>query len=315
MGRALVDGHTGAVKLTESGAILVESSTRRPEIPPPTRVVSSRIFPLINPREPERLWHVWPEIKCDIIAINYIGLRKTPRLLARARSGGIKEALEYDGKIVSTLIGDNWELERIPVDQYASDLDEMGFDFATTHDDYVYPDDSSSIQWDRVQSMLARADSLARYDPNARLIGIVQGSTSQQIRFEMVELVKLGIERMALPCADSLRRRRYRGIVDFLRIGGELGVWRWLVGINSPTEMLRFRADGMSGYGWCYLAAKGRVYSGSKLVRPTAPGFCRHEVCRAIMRKGLTLEEQYSRHNMLTWLELDTKLGGSETLE
>lgn len=273
------------------------------------------IFPMINPREPERLWHIWPDIKCDIIAINYIGLRKTPQMLARARVQGIKEALNYDGKVISTLVGDNWELERTPVKEYASDIDQMGFDFGTTHDDYVYPDDNISIQWDRIQSMLARADSLASYDPDPGLIGIVQGSTSQQIRFEMVELEKLGIERMALPCADSLQKKSYRGIVDFLRIGGELGAWRWLMGINSISEMLRFNADGLSGYGWCYRAAKGQIYRGSKLVRPRSSGFCSHAACKANAWRGLTLEEQYSRHNMLTWLEVNDRLGGNETLE
>jgi hypothetical protein len=313
--RSLADGANPTVRAVRRNSTLDENPARSLEVPYHTRTVPNRIFPLINPREPERLWHVWPEIECSIIAINYIGLRKTPELLERARSRGIKEALEYSGTVISALIGDNWELERTQVSEYASDLDQMGFDYGTTHDDYVYPDDNTSIQWDRIQTMLARADSLVSYDPDSRLIGVVQGSTSQQIRFAMLELGKMGIERMALPCADSLQRKRYRGVVDFLRIGGEMGAWRWLVGVNSPTEMLRFRADGMSGYGWCYMAAKGQIYRDSKLVRPTAPGFCKHEVCRAIKWKGLTPEEQYSRHNILTWLELNSKLGGNETLE
>lgn len=87
------------------------------------------------------------------------------------------------------------------------------------------------------------------------------------------------------------------------------------MGINSISEMLRFNADGLSGYGWCYRAAKGQIYRGSKLVRPRSSGFCSHAACKANAWRGMTLEEQYSRHNMLTWLEVNDRLGGNETLE
>jgi hypothetical protein len=263
------------------------------ELPP-------RAFPLINPREPESLWHVWPEVNPGLIAVNYLGLTKNKGLLSRARAEGIHETLGFDGKIIATVVGENWALDNFDNRTYAEDLDQMGFDFGTTSDDYVYLDD---------------AVLLRRLDPNAGLIGIIQGCTRQQIRFEMTELSRMGLERMALTSADSALRRRYRGIVDFMGVGAEMGIWRWLIGINSLPLMLRFRAEAMSGYAWLYMAAKGYIYRGLVWEKATQEGFCQHPICRSLLWKGLGMTELRARHNVVALTELSEKLNGRTSLE
>jgi hypothetical protein len=255
-------------------------------------------LPLIDPTEPRRLWRFWPEIEVEAIAINYLKLRKNQELLERCRSEGIKRALGYDGKVVAVLVGDNYHLDCLQVHEYADDLDQMGFDAATTHDDYVYPDDRLSAQWSRLHTMLDRATKLKRLDPDSELIGIVQGARVQQLEFCVESLLRIGIRRLALPCSDLAARKTAGPIIDFSRICQERDLWHWLVGINSQAFMTRFQSDAVSGYGWCYRGAKGQIYRDGSLVKVASRGFCRHGVCRELAAKSLSLPELCTRHNL-----------------
>ena len=288
-------------------AIVAPSSAARK-----TKRLGQRAFPSINPMEPESLWHVWPEVNPAVIGINYLGLCRNKSLLARARAEGIHRALDFDGEVIAIVVGRNWALEKLDIPTYASDLDQMGFDYGTTSDDYVYPDDPASAQWERIQCMLDDAVLLAKRDPDPELIGIVQGSTRQQIRFEMDQLSCLGIDRMALTAADSALRREHHGIVDFLGIGAQMGVWRCLLGINSLSLMSRFKAEGMSGYGWLYRAVHGYAYRGQHWMKPSQAGFCNHEICRSLLWKGFSEAELRTRHNVVTLMELSAKMDGGD---
>lgn len=270
--------------------------------------LGQRVFPSINPTEPEGMWHTWPEVSPPVIGLNYLGLCENKSLLTRARAEGIHEALGFGGEIIAVVVGKNWSLENLDVNTYASDLEQMGFDYGTTSDDYVYPDDPSAAQWERIQCMLDDAERLVRLDPDPELIGIVQGCTRQQIRFEMNYLSRAGLSRMALTSADSALRRKHRGIIDFLGIGTEMGVWRCLLGLNSPALMSRFKAEAMSGYAWLYRAAQGYAYRGQEWAKVDQPGFCRHKTCRALLWKGFSMPELRARHNVVTLMELSAKL-------
>ena len=272
--------------------------------------LGQRVFPSINPMEPEGLWHVWPEVNPPIIGLNYLDLCRNKTLLARARAEGIHGALDFDGQVIAVVVGRNWALENLDVSAYAADLDQMGFDYGTTSDDYLYPDDPSTAQWERIQCMLDDAVLLSRLDPDSKLIGIVQGCTRQQIRFEMEELSRLGLDCMALTAADSALRREHRGIVDFMGIGADMGVWRCLLGINSLALMSRFRAEGMSGYAWLYMAAKGYAYRGQHWAEVNQPGICNHDVCSSLLWKGFSMAELRARHNVVALMELSAKLDG-----
>ncbi len=256
-------------------------------------------LPLIDPSEDGALWHIWPEIRTGAIALNYLKLKRNPVLYAMVRSKGIRQAIGYDCKVVAVLVGENYELDKMDVASYAADLDEMGFDAATTHDDYIYPDDHGSAQWSRIHTMIDRATTLARQDPDAELIGIVQGASSLQVEFCIDSLSKIGINRYALPCSDLSARRKARRIVEFSRICRDRDAWHWLIGINSPSFMTRFPADVVSSYGWCYRGAKQKIYRDGSLVRAVSPGFCGHEICRDLSAKGLSLREVCARHNVI----------------
>lgn len=295
--------------MTETTSVVSRGEVTR------SKRLGQRAFPSINPMEPERLWHVWPEVNLRVIGLNYLDLCRNRPLLARARAEGIHGALDFDGEVIAVVVGRNWTLENLDVSAYASDLDQMGFDYGTTSDDYVYPDDPSTAQSERIQCMLDDAVLLTRLDPDPELIGIVQGCTRRQIRFEMEALSRLGLDRMALTTADSALRREHRGIVDFMGIGADMGVWRCLLGINSLPLMSRFMAEGMSGYAWLYMAAKGYAYRGQRWAEVDQPGICNHDACRSLLWKGFSMAELRARHNVVTLMELSAKLDGEDPVE
>jgi hypothetical protein len=260
-------------------------------------------MPLINPAEPEQLWKVWPEVQPAAIAISYLFLRRNSRLLLKAREEGIKKAIGFNGRVVSVLIGRNYELDQQGVGSYAADVNTMGFDAATTYDDYVYLTDSPFSQWSRIHTMLDRATALRTEAPKTELIGIVQGASAGQLKFCIDHMLRLGITKVALPCSDLVARRRPELITDFSRLATSASLWHWLIGVNSPAQLNRFHADVLSGYGWCYLGRQGLVYRKGRVVSARSNRFCRHDLCLRLALRGLSMPELCSRHNLLYSLE------------
>jgi len=150
----------------------------------------------------EALWRFWDKIPYEIIAVNYLALRKNSRLYETALSSGIKQALDYSGACVSVLLGDNWLLDHTPVRKHFDDITAMGFDAATTHDDYVYSNDPSDHRFHRIHKALDRARELTRLNPRFKVIGIVKGSTKSEIEFCMDRLTNMNISMVAFPCSE-----------------------------------------------------------------------------------------------------------------
>jgi hypothetical protein len=256
-------------------------------------------------KEKEALWKFWYDIPFDTIAINYFTLKGKPSLYEEALKRGIKSALDFRGTIISVLVGDNYALDRLPVVDYWQDLEIMGFDVATTHDDYLYYDDPEAYRWSRLHTMLEKADQLIRFDPDFEVVGIVKGSTDVELEFCMNQLHELGIEKVAFPCAELLQERRLTDILKFLRIGKRLGFWNWLIGVNSLKYIKRFGADSASGYGWCYRAASNLTYDLDGTVEVSARLDCNHKYCFSAQRDAAPVPMICARHSILKLVEVD----------
>lgn len=272
-----------------------------------------KVIPLINVKEKEALWKFWHEIPFDTIAINYFTLKGKPSLYREALKSGIKSALDFKGTVISILVGDNYALEKTTVEGYCQDLQMMGFDIATTHDDYLYHDDPENYRWSRLHTVLENAHKLVRLDPDFELVGIVKGSTDAELEFCMTRLDDLGIDKVAFPCSELLQQRRLTDVSNFLRIGKEFGLWRWLVGINSLTYMRRLCADAYSGYAWCYAAASNLAYDRHGMVKVSTKLHCTHETCLSLQHLGYPLPVLCARHSILQLVGLEHELMRSET--
>jgi hypothetical protein len=271
-----------------------------------------RVIPLINVKEKEALWKFWHDIPFDTIAISYFTLKGKPSLYQEALKSGIKSALDFKGTVISILVGDNYALERTTVEGYCQDLEMMGFDVATTHDDYLYYDDPENCRWSRLHTMLEKACKLVRLDPDFEVVGIVKGSTDAEFEFCATTLDDLGIDKVAFPCSELLQQRRLTDVSNFLRIGKEFGLWRWLVGINSLRYMRRLGADAYSGHGWCYGAASNLAYDRDRMVKVTLRLDCTHETCLCAQRLGRPLPIVCARHSISQLVGLDHELKKSE---
>jgi len=266
------------------------------------------VIPLISPTDREELWHFWPDISYPVIAVSYLSLKKRTRLYKAARDHGIKDAIGFDGTVISVLVGENWLLDHTPVQRYHHDVSQMGFDAATTHDDYTYRTNSSHYRYHRLHRLLDRARELAECNPQYDLIGIVKGSSPAEIQFCVDSLRDIGIAKTALPCSELVFEKRHEDIHQYLRYCRDLGLWTWLIGLGSPHLMRRFGADCYSSSKWCYSSTLGYRYSRDSVKQTPVPPNCYHELCRTLVEKRRPMDVILARHNVSTLIEIGRDL-------
>ena len=270
-----------------------------------------KIIPLIHLTDNEGLWRFWPGISYEVIAINYLRLlKKKAKYYEPAKRRGIKDVLGFDGIIISVLVGPDEELEKLSVERYAEDLHVMGFDAATTFDDYVYKDDPRWRRWKRLGIMLERAEKLVELVSDVELIGLVKGTSAAEIGHCVRALHEMGLRRMAFPCSEIMKQSRMyswllKDIKLFVELTRDLNVWAWLIGINSIKWMRYFgrQVDAISGPAWAYNAARGLYYARGSWAKGRLPR-CKHELCRRLVRRGFSGGYVRARHNVLSLIHI-----------
>jgi hypothetical protein len=283
--------------------ILLQPSSR------PAPWAQLRVIPLISLTDREELWHFWPEVSYPAIAINYLSLKKRTRLYRIARERGIKEALDFDGTVISVLVGDNWALDHTPVQRYHYDLTQMGFDAATTHDDYAYWSNHRNYRYHRIRRLLSRARQLIESSPEYDVIGIVKGTTPDEIEFCIDNLYDMGISKTAFPCSEVAFEKRLTDIYEYMRLSRDHGRWSWLIGVGSLHLMKSFDADCFSSSKWCYSATYGYKYTRDRVRQGPVPANCHHEVCQMHVDKGSPRDVTLARHNISTLIEIQQDMG------
>jgi hypothetical protein len=268
------------------------------------------VIPLVHPADNEKLWRVWPDVAFDTIAVNYLSLKNRRRLYLAARESGIRKALQFDGACVSVLVGRNWLLDQTSVKSYVQDVTRMGFDAATTHDDFLYWPDPPSFRWSRIHKSIDRARELVSLNPDFDIIGIVKGSTPTEIEFSLEKLQEMDIQRVAFPCSELCFERRHDDINWFLRKAATLGQWRWLIGVGSPWLMSRFGADCYSSVEWCYSSTLGVEFSHYGTRHTNTYPNCGHSLCNSLRQDDMPSTFVRARHNGLILNEIDTELRG-----
>ena len=246
----------------------------------------------------------------DTIAVNYLSLRSRRRLYKSATEHGIRKALHFDGTCISVLVGKNWLLDNTSVKSYVHDITLMGFDAATTHDDYVYWPDPPSYRWSRIHKSIDRARELVRLSPDLEVIGIVKGSSPTEIGFSIDKLCEMGVRRVAFPCSELSFERRHDDINWFLRKAASLKLWKWLIGIGSPRLMRRFGADCYSSAEWAYSSTLGVEFSLHRVRHTRDYPHCAHSLCDSLSQSGISRTIARARHNALTLNEIDLELRG-----
>ena len=262
----------------------------------------NRIIPMLSLRDRRELWEFWhePPVQCDSVSLSYNDLRSKPDMYSSARTTGIKQTLDYHGKVTCVLGGKNWLLDSVNVITYLQDINSMNFDAVTSSEGYVYLTDHENYRWHQLHRVVEHASSLVKANPTADIVGMAQGTTRSEISFVIRKFKDLGLKWAAFPCSDLLSQRILSPILEFLSIGREAGLHLWLTGVNSIHTIRRLGADAYSGKKWCYGAAHGLGYVGETLKTVTTLR-CNHSYCAQITT--LPLDIRLARHNLLSLMD------------
>ena len=271
--------------------------------------VNHDFIPIVRVDEREEIWRFWSDVEYDNIAVDYFSLRQNQGLYRAAKTRGIKDALGYDGSAICVLTGDDWNLDNTQVSEYVQDINDMGFEFATTPDDYVYWSDRENYRWSRIHNALDRAYEMLEHIANSKLIGIVKGSNAAEVYFSIDRLTSMGLLLLAFPCSELIQEGRYEEINKFLSYGRHRGTWRSLIGINSMRRMSKLDAEAFLGSAWCYGALAGKAYEGGIMRKIDGPLGCSHELCRKMASRNRPKEEVLSRHSLLCLKKMNVPLG------
>jgi hypothetical protein len=265
-----------------------------------------KVIPQIAVRDREELWKFWKDIPYDVISVGYLDLIKNKKLYSAAKRYGIKSALDFSGTLIASLVGENYLLDRIRPDDYVNEIEEMGFDAATTYDDYIYPTDPEVYRWSRIQRLLDKARFIVDRDPSFAVIGLAQGSNPVEISFCVRELTDLNLANLAFPCGELLGIHAHSRVRFFLEALQDRKMWKWLIGVNSLKSMETFNADAYSGKAWSYKAAHNFTLIHGKW-RQVAFVNCNHPVCNLPQLRKLPLQVRCARHSISTLIEYDEK--------
>jgi hypothetical protein len=276
-------------------------------------VVNQHIVPLVKVREREGAWRFWDEIPIKRIAVDYFSLKKTPIVYRRATEVGIHAALGFPGEVTAILVGRDWELDNLDVTSYAQVVQRMGFDSATTPDDYTYVDDQPTYRMQRILVALARARKMIAEAGQVKVIGTVKGANRAEIDFSLDRLKSFGINTMVFPCSEYMEAKRYFEPRMFVRLSRDKGLTSWIVGANSLKAIRKLGADHYSGSGWCYGAASRLIYGANGWVKALDRFACRHAECK-LAQELLPPGVSKARHNIRRLLEEDSLLSGRDAL-
>lgn len=268
-----------------------------------------KVIPQIAVRDREELWKFWEDIPYEVISVGYLDLIKNKKLYSAAKRYGIKSALDFNGTVISSLVGENYLLDQIQPKDYVNEIEEMGFDAATTYDDYVYPTDPKVYRWSRIQRLLDKARFVVDRCPKFTVIGLAQGSNKVEISFCVRELSDLGLTSLAFPCGELLGIHSHSRIRSFLEAADDRRLWKWLIGVTSPRSMQNFEADAYSGKAWSYKAAHNSTLIHG-MWREVAVVNCDHPVCNLPQMRKLPLKVRCARHSICALIEFDGKSPG-----
>jgi hypothetical protein len=266
---------------------------------------------MLSVRDREALWRFWPEIQYDTIAVGFLDLLRMPSLLELARRHGIKQALGFKGTVIGVLIGDNSALDSLKVDSYVADVRAMGFDAATTYDDYLYVEDPENYRWSRIHNLLRKAERIVSGRLDCEIIGLAKGTNRDEISFCLRHLKDLGLNKVVFPCSGHVKLNMHSTVRNFCKLARDQEMWPWLIGINSIHRMRLYDAGAYTGKAWSYGAARGQAYVDGTLSYPRELA-CHHELCRRLKDSGTERHIRYARHNLLSLIEQDRLLRRGE---
>lgn len=270
-----------------------------------------KVIPQIAVRDREELWKFWEDIPYEVVSVGYLDLIRNKKLYSDAKKVGIKSALDFDGTVIASLVGENYLLDQIRPRDYVNDIEEMGFDAATTYDDYVYATDPECYRWSRIQKLLDNARAVVNFAPKFTLIGLAQGSNRTEISFCLRQLTDLGLTNIAFPCGELFGSHAYFRVSFFLEAAREQKLWKWLIGVTSPKLMEYFQADAYSGKAWSYKAAHNSTLIHGKW-RQVASFDCHHTVCNLPHLRDLSLQVRCARHSISTLIEFEKNHYGGD---
>ncbi len=236
------------------------------------------------------------------VIVNFCELMQMGKIPARAAA--LKHALGGVSPLIISAVGRDELLDKFDVRQYHKTAVELGADWVISPDDYVYETDSgySFYQNAHFSRALRRTLALTRLaSGKSRVVGLVIGSNSYQLR-EFVRVVgEQGIDTFAYPCGDLLKRpmnlrRVINQISELVLYLKDSGYRSLLLGIDSPRQLRRLRPDMWASSGWSFDALHGLCYSSDgRTVRGEEPR-CRHKECAS---PHLSPVERLTLHNLI----------------
>lgn len=241
-----------------------------------------RFIPLVNPLDERTFAHHHLRDFFPVIVVQVWPMLGSRNLVQRIVSKGLKDFLDFDGKILlSSVMPDRYILKH-DVGWFIKLVKNLRPDIATTWDVPTYSDHplKSSLEWVLQGLEAARSMSLSLEVP---LIGLVSGADLTQVRLSSTCLRQMGFENQALACNELLRGRQLLYLGECASVVKKNSLSLTMLSCSHPRMFRQFQAaDHFVGMSWFY-----RSY---RLRSPNRGDGLHREVSRSVPIRQLATE-------------------------
>lgn len=168
------------------------------------------LFPVIKIDEPNT--HApWLDVDCAGVVVKAQHLltkngKRTNKIFDKiVNSGGLHSFLAYEGPVIISSIMPDQTLVGFLPESYADMIDKLRPDSYITPDGETYLGEHARSSRE-IRRMVIETEKIIRLCPDTKPIGLVKGSTLQQISSHTDLLLNLGISEFTFHASDYLRR-------------------------------------------------------------------------------------------------------------
>lgn len=243
--------------------------------PVPLRVSLPRFVPMINPMDRRTYAHCYSAFPYLVVQVDPFFRSRAER--QKACQLGIHDYMQYDGIVVlSSIVHDRFLSRPNIIKKYLEIVHFLEPDVAVTLSHSAYTDDPCFVGANAVLWSIRAATLMSRLD--LPLIGLVVGSTDEQITLCTEAYRTLGYVDFALSCRGLLLHKRVDLVSRWVRIIKKCPASCLLLGASHPNLFHKLpQADSYSGLAWFHNAVNGKKYVGSACVSGTPCDHCKRQ--------------------------------------
>jgi len=249
-----------------------------------TKLGLPEFTPTISLRD-RRSWF-WPDLQIPWVAVRLSELVKAKDTMRELASRGVRDFLDFEGKILLSTVMEDELLDRLRPGDYLKMINAIRPDAVMTPDVYTYVDDPLSLSWAQTLKHIVYARAFA--DLGISVVGLVKGAIAKQVTYSTEKLCELGCQNFAIPSRElallDLLDGHVLTVTATLRKKGMMAPVL-LYGLTYPLRRLG-RNLVYSGMSWFIDAKRGIYYKGNKRAGYITDTYVRFEECDCVACKG-----------------------------